>query len=84
MNREQRHVAATKIQALWRGWYIRHLIDVNTARVGYNNKQSNVFLSESRLTVLIFRIVAKQHGVYGWRHAHVAAFGVRSSARAFL
>jgi len=29
---EERHVAATKIQALWRGWYIRHLIDVNTAK----------------------------------------------------
>ncbi|XP_078345883.1 leucine-rich repeat- and IQ domain-containing protein 1-like isoform X2 [Oculina patagonica] len=29
---KQRHVAATKIQALWRGWYIRHLIDVNTTK----------------------------------------------------
>ncbi|XP_020620609.1 leucine-rich repeat and IQ domain-containing protein 1-like isoform X3 [Orbicella faveolata] len=29
---KERHVAATKIQALWRGWYIRHLIDVNTAK----------------------------------------------------
>ena len=32
-DREERHVAATKIQALWRGWYIRHLIDVNTTKV---------------------------------------------------
>ncbi|KAJ7369973.1 Leucine-rich repeat and IQ domain-containing protein 1 [Desmophyllum pertusum] len=29
---KQRHAAATKIQALWRGWYIRHLIDVNTTK----------------------------------------------------
>nr|XP_058949966.1 leucine-rich repeat and IQ domain-containing protein 1-like [Pocillopora verrucosa] len=28
----QQHVAATKIQALWRGWHIRHLIDVNTTK----------------------------------------------------
>lgn len=28
----QQDAAATKIQALWRGWYIRHLIDVNTTK----------------------------------------------------
>ena len=33
LNRAQQHVAATKIQALWRGWHIRHLIDVNTTKV---------------------------------------------------
>ncbi|CAH3023297.1 unnamed protein product [Porites evermanni] len=30
---KRRNVAATKIQALWRGWYIRHLIDVNTTKL---------------------------------------------------
>ena len=44
--RKRRHVAATKIQALWRGWYIRHLIDVNTTKVGKQTKIDNVNQTE--------------------------------------
>ncbi|XP_015748541.1 PREDICTED: leucine-rich repeat and IQ domain-containing protein 1-like [Acropora digitifera] len=29
---KQRHYAATKIQALWRGWYLRQLIKINTEK----------------------------------------------------
>lgn len=55
--RKQRHASATKIQALWRGWYIRHLIDINTTKVGQSSNTKLECVQNARLNYYIIIIL---------------------------